>query len=125
MGLVSFATTPPFPSCVTEAFFFSHFLLFRHAHLQRQDEKYKILNVLEFNSTRKRMSVIVQDERGNIKLYCKGADSVIFERLSPNQPFKEATVQHLREFASDGLRTLCLAVVQLKREEYEEWSRVS
>lgn len=35
---------------------------------------YKILNVLEFNSARKRMSVIVQDEDGKILLLCKGAD---------------------------------------------------
>ena len=80
--------------------------------------------MLEFNSTRKRMSVIVEDERGTIKLYCKGADSVIFERLAPKQPFKEATTQHLKDFASDGLRTLCLGVAQLSREKYEEWAAV-
>lgn len=39
--------------------------------------------MIEFNSTRKRMSVIIHDPRdGKIKLYCKGADNVIFERLS-------------------------------------------
>ena len=35
---------------------------------------YKVLNVLEFNSTRKRMSVIVQEEDGKLLLLCKGAD---------------------------------------------------
>ena len=34
-------------------------------------EKYEILNVLEFTSTRKRMSVIVKTPEGKIKLYCK------------------------------------------------------
>lgn len=71
------------------------------------------------------MSVIVEDERGNIKLYCKGADTVIFERLAPNQPFLAATTEHLRQFASEGLRTLCLAVVQLDRAEYEAWAKVN
>ena len=35
---------------------------------------YKLLSVLEFNSTRKRMSVIVQDEEGKLLLLSKGAD---------------------------------------------------
>lgn len=38
--------------------------------------KYEILNVLEFTSTRKRMSVIVRNPNGEIKLYCKV--SVVF-----------------------------------------------
>ena len=39
-------------------------------------EKYEVLNVLEFTSARKRMSVIVRTPEGKIKLYCKGADTV-------------------------------------------------
>ena len=45
-------------------------------------EKYKFLNMLEFNSTRKRMSVIIQDQNGKKILYCKGADSVILQRVN-------------------------------------------
>lgn len=43
--------------------------------------KYEILNVLEFTSTRKRMSVIVRNPKGEIKLYCKvslGTGIVVF-----------------------------------------------
>lgn len=36
--------------------------------------EYKILNLLDFTSKRKRMSVIVRDEEGSIILLCKGAD---------------------------------------------------
>lgn len=36
--------------------------------------EFKILNLLEFTSKRKRMSVIVRDEDGQILLLCKGAD---------------------------------------------------
>ena len=46
---------------------------------------FKLLYVLEFNSTRKRMSTIVETESGEIVLYCKGADSIIFERLVQTQ----------------------------------------
>ena len=36
--------------------------------------EYKLLNLLEFSSSRKRMSVIVRDEDDKIYLLCKGAD---------------------------------------------------
>jgi len=43
---------------------------------QRKGEKFfQLLNMLEFSSDRKRMSVIVRDENGTIKIYCKGAVS--------------------------------------------------
>lgn len=35
---------------------------------------YRLLSVIEFNSTRKRMSVIVRDEDGKLLLLSKGAD---------------------------------------------------
>lgn len=38
---------------------------------------YKLLNVLEFSSARKRMSVIVRDEEGNLLLLSKGADRFV------------------------------------------------
>ena len=38
---------------------------------QVQDREYEILNILEFDSTRKRMSVICRTPEGKLKLYCK------------------------------------------------------
>ncbi len=58
-------------------------------------EEYEILNVCEFNSTRKRMSTIIRTPQGQIKLYTKGADTVIYERLAPKQEFSEPTLVHL------------------------------
>ncbi|XP_032231937.1 phospholipid-transporting ATPase IA isoform X2 [Nematostella vectensis] len=89
-----------------------------------KEEVYEILNVLEFNSTRKRMSVIVRTPEGKIKLYCKGADTVVFERMRENQLYLETTVKHLEEFAKEGLRTLCIAMSELDPEEYSEWSKI-
>ena len=43
---------------------------------------YKLLNVCEFTSTRKRMSCVYQEPSGSIKLLCKGADTVMAERAS-------------------------------------------
>ncbi|KAJ9576655.1 hypothetical protein L9F63_025448, partial [Diploptera punctata] len=85
-------------------------------------ERYEILNVLEFTSTRKRMSVIVRNAAGKIKLYCKGADTVIYERLSPDgQQFSDETLRQLEIFATEGLRTLCCAVADVSNESYEDW----
>ena len=40
----------------------------------------------------------------------QGADSVIYERLSPEgRRFADVTLDHLEEFGNQGLRTLCLA----------------
>nr|XP_022321907.1 probable phospholipid-transporting ATPase IA isoform X3 [Crassostrea virginica] len=86
-----------------------------------QDEVYEILNVLEFTSTRKRMSVVVRTPSGEIKLFCKGADTVIYERLDDKQMYRDITIQHLEEFASLGLRTLCIASAEVTEEFYDEW----
>ncbi|ORX65446.1 aminophospholipid translocase [Anaeromyces robustus] len=90
-----------------------------------QDLEYEILNVCEFNSTRKRMSTIVKCPNGEIKIYCKGADTVIFERLAKNgNIYMDKTIEHLEEYASEGLRTLCLATRTISPEEYETWSKI-
>ncbi len=47
---------------------------------------YEILEVLEFNSTRKRMSVIVRLPTGQLYLYTKGADMMIYQRLKKKTP---------------------------------------
>ncbi|CAI2181192.1 19540_t:CDS:2 [Funneliformis geosporum] len=44
-------------------------------------ESFKILNVIEFSSKRKRMSIVYRLPDGRICLLCKGADSIILERL--------------------------------------------
>ena len=48
------------------------------------EKVYTVLNVLEFNSDRKRMSVICQAPDGALVLYSKGADNKMFERMSPD-----------------------------------------
>lgn len=82
------------------------------------EERYEILNVLEFSSNRKRMSVVVRTQSGQIKLFCKGADSVIFERLKDKRN-TETTLGHLESFATEGLRTLCCAVADISEDHYD------
>ncbi|KAF6739741.1 Phospholipid-transporting ATPase ID [Oryzias melastigma] len=88
-----------------------------------QTVTYSLLAILDFNNIRKRMSVIVRNPEGRIRLYCKGADTVLFERLQPcNQELITITSDHLNEYAADGLRTLALAYRDLSEEEWEAWS---
>lgn len=91
-----------------------------------QPERYTLLNVLEFNSTRKRMSVVVRNPQGQLILYCKGADSVIYQRLAADHDpaIKEKTSQDMEAYANGGLRTLCIAQRYLSEEEYVGWQRV-
>lgn len=89
-----------------------------------QEFEYELLAVCEFNSTRKRMSTIFRCPDGKIRCYCKGADTVILERLGGNNPFVEATLQHLEEYAAEGLRTLCLSMREVPEEEFKEWQQV-
>ncbi|XP_035783943.1 phospholipid-transporting ATPase ID-like isoform X1 [Anopheles albimanus] len=84
-------------------------------------EEYELLSILDFNNVRKRMSVVLR-RNNSIILYCKGADSVIYDRLGPNQhDLKARTQEHLNKFAGEGLRTLVLAERRLSKEFYESW----
>ncbi|KAG9450028.1 hypothetical protein H6P81_009993 [Aristolochia fimbriata] len=89
---------------------------------KKVERLYKLLDILEFDSTRKRMSVIVRSEEGHLLLLCKGADSVMFERLAKNgREYENRTREHLNEYADAGLRTLVLAYRLLDEDEYKEF----
>lgn len=85
------------------------------------EQEFELLAVCEFNSTRKRMSTIFRCPDGKIRCYCKGADTVILERLGQRDDVVEKTLLHLEEYAAEGLRTLCLAVREITESEFSEW----
>uniref|UniRef100_A0A8B9KVX8 Phospholipid-transporting ATPase n=1 Tax=Astyanax mexicanus TaxID=7994 RepID=A0A8B9KVX8_ASTMX len=83
---------------------------------------YHLLAVLDFSSKRRRMSVLVRTPDGGLKLYCKGADVIILERLRKGSPHQESTEQALEAFAQSCLRTLCVAVRCVSEAQWMEWS---
>jgi phospholipid-transporting ATPase len=93
-------------------------------NVQGASLEYEILNVCEFNSTRKRMSTVVRGPDGKLRVYCKGADTVILERLAKHQPFTDATLAHLEDYATEGLRTLAIASRELSEAEYSQWAAI-
>ncbi|KAK8686269.1 hypothetical protein V6N13_125296 [Hibiscus sabdariffa] len=89
---------------------------------KKVERSYNLLNILDFSSSRKRMSVIVRDKDGKLLLLCKGADSVMLERLAKHgQEFAEQTKEHIAEYADAGLRTLVVAYREIDEEEYVEF----
>ena len=79
---------------------------------KKERQKWKLLNLIEFNSTRKRMTVVVKDPKGTIYVFSKGADSILFpllaKRNKESAEIENMTNQFLEDYAKEGLRTLLL-----------------
>lgn len=88
-----------------------------------QEVKYQLLNVIEFDSARKRMSVIVRTPDNKIMVVCKGADSIIEKRLRPGQSCLEPTKAFLEDYAKEGLRTLLIAYKYVDEAFYQNWNK--
>jgi magnesium-transporting ATPase (P-type) len=68
---------------------------------------YEPLVEFPFDSTRKRMSLVVRNlETKKCYLMTKGADSIMMPRLKLDTSFQKGIEQDLHKFAVEGLRTL-------------------
>ncbi|EMT62005.1 Putative phospholipid-transporting ATPase DNF3 [Fusarium odoratissimum] len=54
-----------------------------------EELKYEVLDVIEFTSARKKMSIVVRFPDGRVSVICKGADSAILPRLKMSQIAKQ------------------------------------
>ncbi|XP_055453587.1 phospholipid-transporting ATPase FetA isoform X3 [Psammomys obesus] len=83
---------------------------------------YRLLAILDFSNERKRMSVIVRTPEDRVMLFCKGADTIIYELLHPCcASLAEVTMEHLDDFAREGLRTLMVAYRELDNAFFQTW----
>ncbi|KAH6838018.1 calcium ATPase 2 [Perilla frutescens var. hirtella] len=91
----------------------------------------KLVKVEPFNSTKKRMGVVLQLPEGGLRAHTKGASEIVLaacDKVLNTKgevvPLDEASFNHLKEtieqFASEALRTLCLAYVELEKGFTEE-----
>lgn len=92
-------------------------------------QTYKTLHYLAYNQHRKRMGLVCEHPDGEIYVYVKGADNVIFARLAGEGKANDAdataldnTNSQLATWGNDGLRTLCFGYKKMSREEYEDWA---
>ncbi|MEJ1286508.1 hypothetical protein NN561_017516 [Cricetulus griseus] len=77
---------------------------------RKEIEEYELLHTLNFDSVRRRMSVIVKTQGGDILLFCKGADSSIFPRVHNHEI--ELTKAHVERNAMRLTRLLCVCRLQ-------------
>ncbi|KAH7171026.1 hypothetical protein EDB81DRAFT_636115 [Dactylonectria macrodidyma] len=60
---------------------------------REEEQKYQVLDVIEFSSARKRMSILVRYPDGRIAVICKGADSHILPRLKMSTLAKQKATE--------------------------------
>ncbi|KXG26001.1 hypothetical protein SORBI_3006G040500 [Sorghum bicolor] len=84
---------------------------------------YELLDILEFTSDRKKMSIVVKEgQTGKILLLSKGADEALLPHAYPGQQIQRY-LEAVEMYSQLGLRTLCLGWRDLKESEYKEWSK--
>jgi len=124
------ASSPDETALVAGAERFGYRFIERHhdtVELQGPDGEplqYEVLDVLEFSSARRRMSIVVRNSQTRaISLLSKGADTVMLPLLASGQEELVAqTEAHMHDHSNDGLRTLVIASKELSEEEYLSWS---
>ncbi|KAF7165374.1 hypothetical protein CNMCM6106_001564 [Aspergillus hiratsukae] len=155
-------------------------LLLKDANNHESQEVYEILDIIEFSSKRKRMSIIVRCPNQRIWIICKGADNMIVPRLEQASSLGQKTdrlsdeikpelqqknrqpetrnrtdcmnsfetakqplstflddlpvddhsaslsrcLEHVDDFATEGLRTLIFAHKFISPEDYFNWKKV-
>ncbi|KAK6271259.1 hypothetical protein POUND7_008357 [Theobroma cacao] len=91
--------------------------------IQGERQRFNVLGLHEFDSDRKRMSVILGFPDKSVKLFVKGADTSMFSVIerSLNVNIIRTTEAHLHSYSSSGLRTLVVGMRELSTSEFEVW----
>ncbi|KAG8391056.1 hypothetical protein BUALT_Bualt01G0148200 [Buddleja alternifolia] len=91
--------------------------------IQGERQRFNVLGLHEFDSDRKRMSVILGCPDDTVKVFAKGADTSMFSVInrSLNLNVVSATEGHLHAYSSMGLRTLVIGMRELSSSEFEQW----
>lgn len=91
--------------------------------IQGERRRFNVLGLHEFDSDRKRMSVILGCPDNSVKVFVKGADTSMFSVIdkSSNKNVIRATESHLHSYSSTGLRTLVIGMRDLSASEFEQW----
>lgn len=87
---------------------------------EKRDKFYEILHILEFDSDRKRMSILVKDlQRKEFLLFCKGADTSMMEKcVCKTSDLYDAP---LKSFSENGWRVMVMAYKILNEFEYKQY----
>jgi len=83
-------------------------------------ETFEIMAVNAFNSTRKKMSVVVKDRNGDYFLMVKGADNEMFSGAKADGE-QEKQRRSVIDFSNKGFRTLVLGSRKIEQAKFTEW----
>ncbi|XP_049403242.1 phospholipid-transporting ATPase 1 isoform X1 [Solanum stenotomum] len=91
--------------------------------VQGERQRFNVLGLHEFDSDRKRMSVILGCPDNTVKVFVKGADTTMFGIIDKSLSLNvvRATELHLHSYSSMGLRTLVVGMREMRASEFEEW----
>lgn len=90
--------------------------------IQGDIQRFNVLGMHEFDSDRKRMSVILGCPDRTMKVFVKGADTSMFNVIDKSSNLHTTeTKAHLHAFSSMGLRTLVVGKRELSSSEFEQW----
>ncbi|KAK0592320.1 hypothetical protein LWI29_017186 [Acer saccharum] len=91
--------------------------------VQGERKRFNVLGLHEFDSDRKRMSVILGYPDKTVRLFVKGADTSMFPVIDEalNKKTIHETKAHLHAYSSLGLRTLVVGIRELNASEFEQW----
>jgi phospholipid-transporting ATPase len=91
--------------------------------VQGETQRFSVLGLHEFDSDRKRMSVILGCPDRTVKVFVKGADTTMLSVIdkSLNLNIVQSTETHLNAYSSTGLRTLVVAMRDLTQSEFATW----
>ncbi|EAY06606.1 phospholipid-translocating P-type ATPase, flippase family protein [Trichomonas vaginalis G3] len=87
------------------------------------ETKFEHLATIEFDSDRKRMSVVVRAPNGEVVIYTKGADTIMFPLIAKDEDESviKSTKEQVDAFAEQGLRTLIYAWRLMPKDEFEQF----
>ncbi|XP_023550415.1 phospholipid-transporting ATPase 1-like isoform X1 [Cucurbita pepo subsp. pepo] len=88
-----------------------------------EKQRYNVLGIHEFDSDRKRMSVILGCPDMTFKVFVKGADNSMFKVACENlnMDIIQVTKAHLYSYSSKGLRTLVIGMKELSSFDFDKW----
>lgn len=86
------------------------------------EEDYEALVEFPFDSTRKRMSLLVKHvQTGKYYLMCKGADSIMIPRIKIDTETQRRMEGDLMKFALQGLRTLVFSRKEMNNTDFNDF----
>ena len=84
-----------------------------------EERKYRMHAEFTFDSKRKRMSVIVEEDK-EYYIYTKGADNEMIKKIEFEGNHCDTLKEHLHHFAIKGLRTLVMAKRKISVSEFND-----